>query len=193
MTLCFATNNRHKLAEIQVMLGDAFTLVTPQDLDFHEELPETGHTLEANSFEKTKYLYDHARVNAFGDDTGLEVRALGGAPGVDSAHYAGPARDAAANMQRVLAELDGQPDRSARFRTVITLIIEGDIRQFEGIVEGTLLEAPRGTGGFGYDPLFVPSGYDRTFGEMSLEEKGTLSHRARAFAQLVAYLKSLPA
>lgn len=188
MTLCFATNNRHKLAEIQAVLGDAFTLVTPQEVGCTEELPETGRTLEANSFEKTKFLSDHYRVNAFGDDTGLEVPALGGDPGVDSAHYAGPARDAAANMKKVLEKLVGKSARSARFRTVITLILEGDIRQFEGVVEGTLLDAPRGTGGFGYDPLFVPEGYDRTFAEMSVEEKGTLSHRARAFAKLVHYL-----
>lgn len=194
MTLCFATNNRHKLEEIQVLLGDAFTLVTPQEVGCNEELPETGRTLEANSFEKTKFLSDRYRVNAFGDDSGLEVPALGGepgvaTPGVDSAHYAGPERDAAANMKKVLEKLDGKADRSARFRTVITLILDGDIRQFEGVVQGTLLGAPRGTGGFGYDPLFVPDGYDRTFAEMSVEEKGTLSHRAQAFAKLVEYLR----
>lgn len=188
MTLCFATNNRHKLAEIQVLLGDAFTLVTPQEVGCDEELPETGRTLEANSFEKTKFLSDRYRVNAFGDDSGLEVPALDGEPGADSAHYAGPERDAAANMEKLLGKLDGKADRSARFRTVITLILDGDIRQFEGVVAGTLLRVPRGTGGFGYDPLFVPDGYDRTFAEMSVEEKGTLSHRAQAFAKLVHYL-----
>jgi XTP/dITP diphosphohydrolase len=191
MTLCFATNNRHKLQEIQAVLGAAFTLVTPQDVGCHEELPETGRTLEANSFEKTKFLSDHYRVNAFGDDTGLEVPALGGEPGVDSAHYAGPARDAAANMKKLLQNLEGKPDRSARFRTVITLVLDGDIRQFEGIVAGTLLDAPRGTGGFGYDPLFVPDGHDRTFAEMTVEEKGTLSHRARAFEKLKSYLNEI--
>ncbi|MFT4031136.1 MAG: RdgB/HAM1 family non-canonical purine NTP pyrophosphatase [Siphonobacter sp.] len=187
MKLVVATNNRHKLEEIQQFLGTDFQLLTLQDIDCTEELPETGSTIEANSLEKTKYLADYYNVDCFGDDTGLEVEALNNEPGVDSAFYSGN-RDAVANMQKVLDGLTGNTQRNARFRTVITLIIKGEIYQFEGKVTGTILEAPRGEKGFGYDPIFVPDGYTQTFAELSLAEKNKISHRTRAITKMVEFL-----
>ncbi len=190
MQLVVATNNRHKLDEIQAFLGDRFQLKTLADIDCTEELPENGRTLEANSLEKTRYLADYYNVDCFGDDTGLEIAALNGEPGVDSAFYSG-SRDAQANMQKVLTQLEGLSDRSARFRTVITLIIQEEIYQFEGIVEGTILEAPRGDHGFGYDPIFQPEGFDRSFGEMTMEEKNAINHRTRAVTKMVEFLTTV--
>lgn len=186
--LCFATNNAHKLEEIQAILGDSFELISLAEMGCKEELPETGNTLEANSLQKAQYLSDHYQVNCFADDSGLEVYALGGEPGVDSAHYAGPQRSHADNINLLLKNLADKTDRSARFRTVITLIQNGEISQFEGNIKGRIISELRGTEGFGYDPVFVPEGYDTTFAEMSLTEKGRISHRARAFEKLVAYL-----
>ena len=186
--LCFATNNAHKLEEIQAILGDSFELISLKDINCTEELPETGNTLEANSLEKARYLYEHYQVNCFADDSGLEVHALGDEPGVDSAHYAGPQRSHADNVNLLLANLAGKTDRSARFRTVITLIQNGEMSQFEGSIKGQIISELRGTEGFGYDPIFVPEGYGTTFAEMSLAEKGKISHRAKAFEKLVAYL-----
>ncbi|PQA53799.1 RdgB/HAM1 family non-canonical purine NTP pyrophosphatase [Siphonobacter curvatus] len=187
MKLVVATNNRHKLEEIQAFLSPSIQLLTLADIGCTEELPETGRTLEANSLQKTKYLADYYQVDCFGDDTGLEITALQGEPGVDSAFYSG-SRDAQANMQKVLTQLQGVTDRSARFRTVITLIIQEEIYQFEGIVEGTILEAPQGEHGFGYDPIFVPEGYDRSFAQMSVAEKNAINHRTRAVAKMVEFL-----
>jgi XTP/dITP diphosphohydrolase len=187
-TLCFATNNAHKLEEIQAILGASFELLSLNDIHCKEELPETGNTLEANSLQKAKYLYDNYQVDCFADDTGLEVHALGGEPGVYSARYAGLQRSHTDNVNLLLKNLVNKPDRSARFRTVITLIQNGNITQFEGIVNGKIIEDLRGTEGFGYDPIFIPEGYDRTFAEMSLMEKGEISHRGRAFEKLVTYL-----
>jgi XTP/dITP diphosphohydrolase len=187
--LCFATNNAHKLEEIQAILGDSFELVSLKDINCTEELPETGNTLEANSLQKAQYLYDHYQVNCFADDSGLEVHALEGQPGVDSAHYAGPQRSHADNVNLLLKNLADKTDRSAQFRTVITLIQNGEITQFEGSIKGQIISELRGTEGFGYDPIFVPEGYETTFAEMSLTEKGKISHRARAFGKLVAYLE----
>ncbi|OZI10173.1 non-canonical purine NTP pyrophosphatase, RdgB/HAM1 family [Siphonobacter sp. BAB-5385] len=187
MKLVVATNNRHKLEEIQAFLSPSIQLLTLADIGCTEELPETGRTLEANSLQKTKYLADYYQVDCFGDDTGLEITALQGEPGVDSAFYSG-SRDARANMQKVLTQLQGITDRSARFRTVITLIIQEEIYQFEGIVEGTILEAPQGEQGFGYDPIFVPEGYDRSFAQMSVAEKNAINHRTRAVAKMVEFL-----
>ncbi|MDZ7900764.1 MAG: non-canonical purine NTP diphosphatase [Arcicella sp.] len=187
--LCFATNNAHKLEEIQAILGDNFELLSLKDIQCNEELPETGNTLEANSLQKAKYLYDNYQVNCFADDTGLEVHALGGEPGVDSAHYAGKQRSHGDNVNLLLKNLADKPARSARFRTVITLIQNGNITQFEGIVNGQIIETLRGTEGFGYDPIFIPEGYDRTFAEMNILEKGEISHRGRAFQKLVEFLK----
>lgn len=186
--LCFATNNAHKLEEIQAILGDSFELISLAATGCTEELPETGNTLEANSLQKAQYLYDHYQVNCFADDSGLEVQALGGEPGVDSAHYAGPQRSHADNVNLLLKNLGDKTDRSAKFRTVITLIQDGEINQFEGNIKGQIISELRGTQGFGYDPIFVPEGYEITFAEMSLEEKGKISHRSRAFARLISFL-----
>ena len=188
--LCFATNNAHKLEEIQAILGDSFELLSLKDLNCTEELPETGNTLEANSLQKAQYLYDHYQVNCFADDSGLEVHSLGGEPGVDSAHYAGPQRSHADNVNLLLKNLSDTTDRSAQFRTVITLIQNGEVSQFEGIIKGQIITDLRGSAGFGYDPIFVPEGYTATFAEMSLTEKGKISHRAKAFGKLVAFLDS---
>ena len=188
--LCFATNNAHKLEEIQAILGDSFELLSLKDINCTEELPETGDTLEANSLQKAQYLYDHYQVNCFADDSGLEVHALGGEPGVDSAHYAGPQRSHADNVNLLLKNLSDKTDRSAQFRTVITLIQNGKVSQFEGTIKGQIISELRGSAGFGYDPIFIPEGYTATFAEMSLTEKGKISHRAKAFGKLVAFLDS---
>lgn len=186
--LCFATNNAHKLEEIQVILGDSFELLSLKDIKCTEELPETGNTLEANSLQKAQYLYDHYRIDCFADDSGLEVNALGGEPGVDSAHYAGPQRSHADNVNLLLKNLADKSERSAQFRTVITLIQSGEITQFEGSIKGQIINELKGKEGFGYDPIFVPEGFETTFAEMSLAEKGKISHRARAFGKLLAFL-----
>ncbi len=186
--LCFATNNAHKLEEIQAILGNSFELTSLKETGCKEELPETGNTLEANSLQKAQYLYDHYQVNCFADDSGLEVQALGGEPGVDSAHYAGPQRSHADNVNLLLKNLADKTNRLAQFRTVITLIQNGEITQFEGSIKGQIIGELRGTQGFGYDPIFVPDGHTTTFAEMSLAEKGKISHRAKAFEKLVAFL-----
>ena len=189
--LCFATNNAHKLEEIQAILGDSFELISLAATGCKEELPETGNTLEANSLQKAQYLYDHYHINCFADDSGLEVDALEGEPGVDSAHYAGPQRSHADNVNLLLKNLANKNDRSAKFRTVITLIQDGEVTQFEGNIKGRIISELRGSKGFGYDPVFVPEGYETTFAEMSLTEKGKISHRAKAFGKLVDYLGKL--
>lgn len=186
--LCFATNNPHKLQEIQAILGDSFELLSLKDINCTEELPETGSTIEANSLEKAQYVYDHYQVDCFADDSGLEVDALNGEPGVDSAHYAGPQRSHADNINLLLQNLGNQTNRNARFKTVITLVQKGEVHQFEGIIDGKILTNKKGTEGFGYDPVFMPEGFDRTFAEMSLDEKGQISHRARAFQKLITFL-----
>lgn len=187
--LCFATNNAHKMEEIQAILGNSFELLSLNDIHCKAELPETGNTLEANSLQKAKYLFDNYQVDCFADDTGLEVHVLGGEPGVYSARYAGEQRSHADNIILLLKNLVHKPDRSARFRTVITLIQSGKITQFEGIVNGKIIEDLRGTEGFGYDPIFIPEGFNRTFAEMNLIEKGEISHRGRAFQKLVEFLR----
>ncbi|WP_421828940.1 RdgB/HAM1 family non-canonical purine NTP pyrophosphatase [Larkinella sp.] len=192
MTLCFATNNANKLAEIAALLGDQFTLKTLQDIGCLEEIPETQDTIPGNSRQKAEHVWDHYHVNCFADDSGLEVDALDGAPGVHSAYYGGHPRSYERNLNLLLTNLKDQTNRRARFRTVITLVIDGQYWSFEGVAEGQILTEPRGTGGFGYDPIFQPDGYDRTFAEMSMEEKGDISHRGKAFAKLVAFLKELP-
>jgi XTP/dITP diphosphohydrolase len=186
--LCFATNNAHKLEEIQAILGDSFELISLAETGCQEELPETGNTLEANSLQKAQYLYENYHINCFADDSGLEVDALGGEPGVDSAHYAGPQRSHADNVNLLLKNLADKTDRYAQFRTVITLIQNGEVTQFEGSIKGQIINELRGSQGFGYDPVFVPEGYETTFAEMSLAEKGKISHRARAFEKLIAFL-----
>ncbi len=189
MQLCFATNNRHKLMEVQHMLGDAFRILSLSDIGCHEELPENQETLQGNSAEKAQYVHQHYHVACFADDTGLEVAALQGAPGVYSARYAGPQRDSQDNMQLLLSNLADKADRAAQFRTVVTLILNNEQQhQFEGQVKGTIAQQPTGAEGFGYDPVFVPAGHGQSFAEMPLEEKNKMSHRGRAIAQLVRFL-----
>jgi XTP/dITP diphosphohydrolase len=189
MKLCMATNNAHKIEEIKPLVPESVVLVSLAEVGCREELPETGDTLEANSRQKAQYVWDHYRVSCFADDTGLEVEALRGEPGVYSARYAGPERDARANMELLLRKLEGEENRRAQFRTCITLMLDGQPYQFEGVVRGVILGAPRGDGGFGYDPLFVPDGYARTFAEMDLAEKNQISHRARAVEGLIRFLR----
>jgi len=187
--LCFATNNAHKVEEVQAILGQRFELLTLNQIGCQEELPETGNTLEANSLQKAQYLFDHYQVDCFADDSGLEVTALGGEPGVFSARYAGEQRSHADNIALLLKNLSGVEDRSAQFRTVITLILDGKVNQFEGIIKGKIIEELKGSEGFGYDPIFMPEGYEITFAEMSIEEKGEISHRAKAVEKLISFLK----
>lgn len=190
--LVFATNNRHKLEEICSMLNNRFTILSLQDVGCTEEIPEDRPTLEGNASQKAFYLFDKYGFDCFADDTGLEVEALGGEPGVFSARYAGPGKNAADNTEKLLKSLEKINNRRARFRTVISLVLNGVEWQFEGIVNGVILREKKGTGGFGYDPVFKPEGSDKSFAEMSLEEKNTLSHRGRAFEKLTAFLCSLP-
>ncbi|SDY73697.1 RdgB/HAM1 family non-canonical purine NTP pyrophosphatase [Hymenobacter psychrophilus] len=190
MRLCFASNNAHKLDEIRPLLPAAVQLLSLADIGCHEELPETQDTLEGNARQKAQYVWDHFGVACFADDTGLEVTALDGAPGVYSARYAGPQRLAEDNVAKLLHELHDKTDRTARFRTVVALVLpDGTVREFAGAVEGRISEELHGTGGFGYDPVFVPvEGDGRTFAQMPLAEKNGLSHRSRAVAGLVAFL-----
>jgi len=189
MKLCFATNNLHKLKEIQALLGDQFELVTLNDIGCDTDIPEPFETIAENSAAKAKYVWDHYGINCFADDTGLEVTALNGEPGVYSARYAGPQRDSNDNIALLVEKLADKDNREARFLTVITLVMNGVYNQFEGTVEGQIIDEKRGSNGFGYDPVFVPNGHNRTFAEITLEEKSQLSHRARAFAGLVEFLK----
>ena len=188
MKILFATNNAHKRAEVQAVLGDAYTLVTPRDCGVTEEIPEEQETLEGIASQKAHYLHDRTGLDCFADDTGLEVEALGGAPGVHSARYATDGHDFAANNRLLLKNLEGVENRRARFRTVISLILNGEEHLFEGRVEGRILDRETGHEGFGFDPLFVPDGCERSFAEMSAEEKNAVSHRGRAVRKLAAWL-----
>lgn len=190
MKIVFATNNAHKLAEVQAVLGPEFTLVTPRDCGVEEEIPEEQETLEGNASQKSHYLRARTGLDCFADDTGLEVAALAGAPGVHSARYASDGHDFAANNRLLLKNLEGAADRRARFRTVISLLLDGEEHLFEGVVEGRIIDGERGDEGFGYDPLFVPDGYDKTFAQMTTAEKNAVSHRARAVRKLAAYLQN---
>lgn len=187
--LCFATNNQHKLQEVRAHLGSDFQLVALEEVGCKEELPEEQSTLEGNSFQKADYVYKNFGISCFADDTGLEVEVLQGAPGVYSARYAGEQRSAEDNMQLLLKNLAESQSRRARFRTVITLITPEFTKQFEGIVNGKIIYEYRGSGGFGYDPIFLPDGFNKTLAEMSMEEKNAISHRARAVNKLVEFLK----
>jgi XTP/dITP diphosphohydrolase len=188
MKIVFATHNPNKLAEIQRLVPDHIELISLDDLDLNEEIPETSDTIAGNAIQKVEYLKMRTDYPIFADDTGLLVNALDGEPGVHSARYAGEQRDNRANMQMVLNKLEGKEDRSARFVTVIALDINGTQTIFEGVCEGSIIKHPEGDQGFGYDPIFLPDGYDRTFAQMSMEEKGKISHRAIAFKRLTAYL-----
>ncbi len=188
--IVFATNNAHKLEEIRQIAGEEFEILSLADVDCHEDIPETAPTLDGNALMKAQYIYDRYGLDCFSDDTGLEIDALGGEPGVYSARYGGVAHDSERNMDKVLSKMEGVTDRSARFRTVIALIEGGKVTTFEGKVEGRILTERHGDEGFGYDPIFAPVEADgRTFAQMSAQEKNAISHRGRATAALMAYLK----
>ena len=187
--LIFATNNAHKVQEINVLLDHSLEVVSLKDISFEEELAEDFETLAENALQKAKFIHEKFGLACFSEDTGLEINALGGRPGVHSAHYAG-SRDANENMNLVLQQLDNQEDRSAQFRTVICLIIENKVYQFEGVCKGHItLEKSKGSKGFGYDPIFMPEGFEQTFADLGSEEKGKISHRGNAMRKLIAFLK----
>jgi len=190
MKICFATNNPNKLREIKNKLGKAYEIISLSDLGHTGELPETHDTLEENSLEKAQFIHDNYEVNCFADDTGLLVEALNGEPGVKSARYAGPAKNSEDNMNLLLRKLGSSRERKAKFITVISLIIEGEIHQFTGEIDGEIAQQKAGNQGFGYDPIFIPEGWQKTFAELDLEEKNKISHRARAVSKLVDFLKS---
>ena len=189
--LVFATNNDHKLRELQQILPAEFELLSLNDIGCYEDIPETGPTLEINAGQKSFYIWNKYGLNCFADDTGLEIEALSNEPGVYSARYAGEDKSATANMTKVLGQMVSQTNRKARFRCVISLVMDGQENQFEGIVEGSILAERHGQDGFGYDPIFMPDGYSTSFAEMSSSEKNQISHRRRAVEQLVGYLRNL--
>lgn len=200
MRIVFATNNQHKLQEIREILGNDYEIVSLKEIGCDVDIPETGDTLEENALQKAQYVYDHYHISCFADDTGLEVEALNGAPGVHSARYAeGTDHNSEANMTKLLNQLHDQANRKARFRTVICLIEKKDVcpcgctsvkqvHRFEGIVNGSIATEKKGTEGFGYDPVFIPEGYDKSFAELGENIKNGISHRARAVKKLVEYL-----
>lgn len=188
--ICFATNNKHKIAEVSQMLQGKYELVSLEEIGCTEELPEEQDTMEGNSRQKAQYVWQNYNISCFADDSGLEVDALNGAPGVYSARYAGPQRSDSDNIELVLQNLEGNTNRNARFRTSITLILNGQEHQFEGIVDGSITQDWKGNKGFGYDPIFLPAGYTKTFAEMSSEEKNAISHRGIAVRKLVDFLKT---
>ena len=189
--LVFATNNAHKLEEISSILGDKVEILSLNDINCHVDIPETADTLEGNAFLKAEYIFENYGLDCFADDTGLEIKALDNRPGVYSARYAGPAKEAKDNMEKVLQEMQGKTDRQAQFRTVIALILNGEEHCFEGRVSGEILNAPQGKAGFGYDPVFRPDGYKESFAEMAMDEKNKISHRGRAVEKLTEFLKSM--
>ena len=187
--LVVATNNAHKLEEIAAILGDEMELLSLKDIHCDADIPETADTLEGTARQKAMYIYENYGMDCFADDTGLEVEALNGAPGVYSARYAGDGHDSEANMQKLLHELEDKENRKAQFRTAICLILEGKEYLFEGIVKGEIIKEKRGGAGFGYDPIFVPEGHELTFAELGNDIKNTISHRARAVEKLCLFLK----
>lgn len=195
--IVFATNNKHKLEEIRNIIGSSFEILSLNDINCHDDIPETGSTLQENALQKAEYIFTHYGLECFADDTGLEVDELNGAPGVHSARYAeGTDHNSEANMQKLLHELEGKKIRTARFRTVIALILKQQDNKrknffFEGKVEGTIAQEKSGTSGFGYDPVFVPDGYGQSFAELGNNIKNNISHRARAVAKLAEFLKSI--
>lgn len=191
MKLVFATNNKHKLQEVRDIIGSGVEILSLADINCNEDIPETADTLDGNALIKARYIYEKYNVNCFADDTGLEVDALDGAPGVYSARYAGDGHDSEANMRKLLENLTGKNNRNAQFRTVIALIIDGEEKLFNGIVKGTITEEKRGDSGFGYDPIFVPEGYSESFAQMDSSTKNSISHRYRATKQLSDYLEAL--
>lgn len=187
--IVFATNNKHKLEEIREILGENFEIVSLKDIGCDVDIPETGNTLEDNALQKAEYVKQHYGLDCFADDTGLEVDALNGAPGIHSARYAeGTDHDSNANMDKLLKELGNNNNRKARFRTVIALLLNGETHLFEGIVNGKIIYEKHGTEGFGYDPIFVPDGYEHSFAELGMQIKNQISHRARAVNKLADFL-----
>ena len=197
MEIIFATGNQHKMVEAQKALGDSFTLIMPKELGLTEDIPEDGDTLVANAIQKAEYLWNKFGKNCFADDTGLEVDALGGEPGVRTARYAGEDKGSDANMTKLLAELEkveqaqGAVPRTARFKTVVALIIDGQVKTFEGVLEGEIARGRSGNEGFGYDPVFIPKEYNCTLAEITLDEKNAISHRGKAMRALAEYLNRL--
>ncbi len=191
MKLVFATSNQNKANEIQSLIPDVIQILSLLDIQCNEEIPETQPTIERNASQKAFYVYEKYNKNCFADDTGLEVESLDGSPGVFSARYAGESRDANQNMDKVLQELELKENRKARFKTVISLVINGNEMQFEGVVNGVILSEKRGESGFGYDPIFLPDGYDLSFAQMDLLTKNKISHRAKAVNKLVEYLRTI--
>ena len=191
MKLIFATNNQHKIDEVRAIIGNDIELLTLQQAGIDIDIPEPHDTIEANASEKSRTIYQLTGTNCFGEDTGLEVRALNGEPGVKSARYAGESRSFDMNIEKLLTNLAKYDDWSARFKTVVSLVIDGQEQLFEGVCEGTIIPEKRGTQGFGYDPVFVPAGSNKTFAEMSVAEKAHYSHRARAIEKLVVFLNHL--
>ena len=189
--LVFATNNDHKLRELTQIVPPEFELLSLNDIGCSDDIPETGDTLEINAAQKSYYIWEKYGINCFADDTGLEIEALGNEPGVYSARYAGEERSATANMLKVLQKMTNEPNRKARFRCVISVVIDGNEKQFEGIVNGTILTEKHGDAGFGYDPIFMPDGFSQSFAEMSAADKNQVSHRGRAVMKLVDYLKTI--
>lgn len=188
--LVFATNNQHKLEEVSAILGDHIELLSLKDINCETDIPETADTLEGNALLKAQYIYNNFNLNCFADDTGLEIEALNNEPGVYSARYAGEGKSAEANMLKVLDKLKNETNRKAQFRTAVSLILDGKEYLFEGIIKGEIIKEKRGNSGFGYDPIFVPEGYDQTFAEMGNEIKNKISHRALAINKLCDFLRN---
>ena len=186
--LVFATNNAHKLEEIASILGDKIELLSLKYIHCQADIPETADTLEGNAIQKAEYIHQHYGMDCFADDTGLEVEALNGAPGIYSARYAGEGHDSEANMKKLLENMQDKENRKAQFRTAICLIMDGETHLFEGIVKGEIIKEKKGGAGFGYDPIFVPEGYDLTFAELGNDIKNTISHRAKAVEKLCSFL-----
>lgn len=191
MKICFATNNSKKVEEVKAALGPEFEIVSLRDIGCLEDLPETGDTLDHNAFEKARFVKAHYGIDCFADDTGLEVESLNGAPGVYSGRYAGEPRSDKKNIELLLTNLRGKQARNARFRTVIALIFEGAEYKFEGIATGQILQKKTGLGGFGYDPIFRPDGFQQSFAQLSLEEKNKISHRGKAVQELIKFLRTI--
>lgn len=191
MKLVFATNNQHKIKEVQALLPDTIQLVSLADIKCEEDIPETSNTIEGNAIQKAAYVKEHYGYDCFADDTGLETEALNGDPGVYSARYASEAKDANANMDKLLKELSKKENRKAQFKTVIALILNGETKMFTGVCSGNITREKKGGQGFGYDPVFLPEGYNKTFAELPLSEKNKISHRGKATQQLVTYLSNV--
>jgi len=188
INLIFATSNQNKVLEIQKILPKKFNIKSLKDLNYFEDVPENETTIEGNAIFKAKYIYEKFNINVFADDTGLEVEALNGEPGVHSARYAGTTRDSEKNIKKLLKNLKNIKNRNARFKTVIALIIDNKLIIFSGIVEGYILNSPKGNNGFGYDPIFCPNGFDKSFAELTLKEKNLISHRSFAMKKLIDFI-----